>query len=112
MRNMMTSEGSKQVGTAPVVSVVKKCSDGINREFVCSPPRPARARDAILKCNCVECWERRNREKSEAAKPKIPKNLTEDELYKLFQDLTNQFAWSQSTYNPRTFPEFKESSGY
>jgi len=112
MRNMMTS---KQVGTEPVDSVVKKCEDGRKREFVCSPPRvpgPARARHSILKCNCVECWETRNRQKSEAAKPNIPKNLTEDELYKLFQDLTNKFAWSQSTYNPRTFPEFKESSGY
>ena len=115
MRNMMTSEGSKQVGTAPVDSVVKKCEDGIDREFACSPPRPprpARARHSILKCSCVECWETRNRQKSEAAKPNIPKNLTEDELYKLFQDLTNKYAWAGSTYNPRTFPEFKESSGY
>ena len=115
MKHMMTSEGSKQVGTDNVDSVIKKCSDGINREFVLSPPpppRPARARHSILKCNCVECWETRNRQKSEAAKPNIPKNLTEDELYKLFQDLTNKYAWAGSTYNPRTFPEFKESSGY
>ena len=40
MRNMMTSEGSKQVGTEPLSSVVKKCEDGIEREFACSPPRP------------------------------------------------------------------------
>ena len=115
MRHMMTSEGSKQVGTEPISSVVKKCEDGRKREFVCSPPpvpRPARARHSILKCSCVECWETRNRQKSEAAKPNIPKNLTEDELYKLFQDLTNKYAWAGATYNPRTFPEFKESSGY
>ena len=108
----MTSDGSRQVGTDTIYSTVKKCSDGTDREFVCSPPRPARARHSILKCNCTECWETRNRQKSEAAKPNIPKNLTEDELYKLFQDLTNKYAWAGSTYNPRTFAKFKESSGY
>ena len=115
MRNMMTSEGCKQVGTDIVDAVIKKCEDGVDRQFACSPPRPpppARARHSILKCSCTECWETRNRQKSEAAKPNIPKNLTEDELYKLFQDLTNKYAWAGSTYNPRTFPEFKESSGY
>ena len=40
MRNMMTNEGSKQVGTETIDSVVKKCSDGTNRQFITtSPPR-------------------------------------------------------------------------
>ena len=34
MKHMMTSEGSKQVGTETIDAVIKKCSDGTNREFV------------------------------------------------------------------------------
>ena len=86
MKHMMTSEGSKRVGTDIVDAVIKKCSDGTNREFVAEA-------------------------KSEAHKPEIPKNLTEDELYKLYQKLSMDFALG-ANYNPRTFPEFKESSGY
>ena len=109
MKNMIT--GTKQVGTETINCVVKKCSDGRNREFVCSPPRPARARDAILKCNCPTCQAERGRKKSEAAKPNIPRGLTEDELYKLYKKLSGAFAFG-ATYNPLTFEHFKESSGY
>ena len=49
--------------------------------------------------------------KSEAHKPDIPPNLTEDQLYKLYQKLSMAFAFGD-TYNPHTFPEFKKSSGY
>jgi len=108
MRNMMTSEGSKQVGTETISCVVKKCSDGTNREFVCSPPRPS---DAISKCNCPTCQAERGKKKSEATKPNIPQGLTEDELYKLYKKLSMAFAFG-ATYNPLTFDYFKESSGY
>ena len=49
--------------------------------------------------------------KSEALKPDIPPNLTEDQLYKLYQKLSMVFAFG-APYNPGTFPEFKQSSGY
>ena len=114
MKHMMTSEGSKQVGTDIVDAVIKKCSDGTNREFVAAyehikPQYPP----GLYEPGTFDCRATAAKEiaKSEAHKPKIPKKLTEDELYKLYQKLNMSFAF-RSTYNPRTFPQFKESSGY
>jgi len=83
MKNMLSKEGAKQVGTKEVDLVKKKCQDGRNREFVAS----------------------------EAAKPNIPQNLTEDQLQKLYRKLSMAFAMG-SNYNPGTFAEFKKNSGY
>lgn len=118
MRNMMHSEGTKQVGTTTVDSVVKKCEDGKTREFVAAheqikpqyphglyepgyfDPRATKAKEIA---------------KSEAhivtGPSDIPPNLTEYQLYKLYIKLNNVFAFG-ATYNPGTFTEFKKNSGY
>ena len=83
MKNILSKEGAKQVGTKEVDLVKKKCQDGKNREFVAP----------------------------EAAKPNIPQNLTEDQLQKLYRKLSMAFAMG-ANYNPGTFPEFKKNSGY
>lgn len=103
MKHMMTSEGSKLVGNETIDAVTKKCSDGKIREFV-------KNMDTEL-VTPATCHSKKEKEKSESDKPNIPKNLTEDELYKLYRKLSMSFACG-ATYNPRTFKEFKQSSGY
>lgn len=98
MKHMMTSEGSKLVGNETIDAVIKKCSDGKIREFVKNMDT-----ELVTPVTCQE--------KSESDKPNIPKNLTEDELYKLYKKLNTAFALG-ANYNPRTFAEFKKSSGY
>ena len=99
----MTSEGSKLVGNETIDAVIKKCSDGKIREFV-------KNMDTEL-VTPGTCHSKKEKEKSESDKPNITKNLTEDELYKLYRKLSMSFACG-ATYNPRTFKEFKQSSGY
>ena len=79
MKHMMTSEGSKQVGTETIDAVIKKCSDGTNREFV---------KNMDTELSNTRNLSPKKRRKSESDKPNIPKNLTEDELYKLYRKLS------------------------
>ena len=114
MRNMMVSEGSKVVGTTEIEYVMKKCEDGKTRKFVAAhehikPQYPP----GLYEPGYFDSGDTKAKEiaKSEAHKPDIPPNLTEDQLYKLYQNLSMAFAFG-ATYNPHTFPEFKKSSGY
>ena len=114
MRNMMGSEGSKEVGTETINSVKKKCEDGLTRVFVATHEHnksqyphgldePGYSDSRSSEANEIP--------KSEANKPDIPTNLTEDQLNEQYKKLSMEFAMG-STYNPGTFPEFKNSLGY
>ena len=94
MRNMLSKEGSKEVGTTTVNSVVKKCEDGIHRTFV--------------------THERNNKTdtKEISTESDIPCNLTEDELRLQYRKLNNAFILGKTNKCPGTFPEFKKNLGY
>ena len=114
MKNMLSKEGAKQVGTKEVDLVKKKCEDQIDRDFVAPyehiKPQypPGYYEPGTFDYRATEAKEIA---KSEFHKPDIPKNLTEDELYKLYKKLSMAFAMG-ANYNPDTFPEFKKNSGY
>ena len=114
MKNMLSKEGAKQVGTKEVDLVKKKCQDGTNREFVApyehiKPQYPPGLYEAGYFDS--RATETKEIAKSEAAKPNIPQNLTEDQLQELYRKLSMAFAMG-ANYNPGTFPEFKKNSGY
>ncbi len=94
MRNMLSKEGSKEVGTTTVNSVVKKCEDGIHRTFV------------THECN------NKTDIKEISTESHIPSKLTEDELCELYKKSNNEFALGITNKYPGTFPEFKKNLGY